>query len=253
MESSFSDRPAGEPRVGEGGERAWAGGPAAREPSFAGQPMALTINPDAGWHRITADAGELEATRRAGEASLRTYPYYVLRYGERGRLFGESDGAWLATLCGGHDAEVARQVLWLAGVLSARGMPRWLLERHLELLHAELVRAYPERGGRYGSLLAAAARLHELRRARIADADFQALADGFARSADTEWVGRLPGMGEILVAAVADEADGIARAVSSLEPWATDAGRFPRAWTDAVRATLAAARRAVRWDAGGDG
>ena len=49
-------------------------------------------------------------------------------------------------------------------------------------------------------------------------------------------------MGEILVAAVADEAAGIEKAVESLEPWVCDPARFPPPWIQAVRTTIAEAR-----------
>jgi hypothetical protein len=53
-------------------------------------------------------------------------------------------------------------------------------------------------------------------------------------------------MGSILVAAVADEAAGITRAVTSLQGWLTDSERFPPHWCEAVRTTLDHARTAVQ-------
>jgi hypothetical protein len=52
-------------------------------------------------------------------------------------------------------------------------------------------------------------------------------------------------MGSLLAAAVADELGGIRRAAASVEEWATDPTIFPSNWIDAVRSTLAAARRAA--------
>jgi hypothetical protein len=207
---------------------------------------ASAINPSAGSYPVTFDPRELEAARRAGNASVAEFPYYLERFGERGRMFGASDGAWLVSLCEFGTEYVRGQVLWLGSVLASRGMPRWLLERHLHVLHAELVRALPEHAERYAVLLDAAAHLGDLRRARIADEDFRELSRRFAARADPAVAERLPGMGAILAAAVADEADGVAGAVQSVEAWAADRSAFPEGWTSAVRATLAEARGRVR-------
>jgi hypothetical protein len=207
---------------------------------------ASSINPSAGSYPVTADPRELEAARRAGNASVAEFPYYLERYGERGRMFGASDGAWLVALCDFGAEHVRGQVLWLGTVLASRGMPRWLLERHLEVLHAELVRALPENAERYAVLLDAAALLRDLRRARIAEEDFRELEEDFAARAAPALAERMPAMGAILAAAVADEADGLVGAVRSVEVWAADRAAFPEAWTSAVRATIAGARRRLR-------
>lgn len=207
---------------------------------------ASAINPSAGSYPVTADPRELEAARRAGNASVAEFPYYLERFGERGRTFGASDGAWLVAMCEFGEEHVQRQVLWLGTVLASRGMPRWLLERHLATLHAELVRALPENAGRYAVLLGAAALLRGLRQARLADEDFRALADGFAARAEPALVQRMPAMGAILAAAVADEADGLEGAVRSVEEWAGNRAAFPESWTSAVRATVAEARSRLR-------
>ena len=207
---------------------------------------ASAINPSAGSYPVTSDPRELEAARRAGNASVAEFPYYLERFGERGRMFGASDGAWLVSLCGYGAEHVRGQVLWLGTVLASRGMPRWLLERHLATLHGELVRALPENAERYAVLLDAAATLRGLRQARLAEEDFRALAEDFAARAEPALVQRMPAMGAILAAAVADEADGLAAAVRSVEEWAANREAFPESWTSAVRATVAAARGRVR-------
>lgn len=207
---------------------------------------ASSINPAAGSYPVTSDPRELEAARRAGNASVAEFPYYLERYGERGRRFGASDGAWLVALCDFGAEHVRAQVLWLGTVLASRGMPRWLLERHLQVLHAELVRALPGNAERYAALLDAAALLRDLRRARISEEDFRELDEAFAARAEPGLVERMPAMGAILAAAVADEADGLAGAVRSVEVWAADRAAFPESWTSAVRATIAGARGRVR-------
>lgn len=207
---------------------------------------AFTINPSAGAHPITSSPLELEAARRAAEISLKEMPYYQERYGDRGRLFGYSDGAWLATLCRGGPEHTESQILWLGTVLSSRGMPRWLLERHLAVLHAELVRVAPQDASCYALLLEVAGLLGRMREEQISPAAARKLAERFAREADAAWVKRIPEMGALLVAAVADEADGITNAVRSIEPWARDPARFPEEWRSAVQSTIAGARHQVR-------
>ena len=207
--------------------------------------LAHVVNPHAGLHAVTADAYEVQAARRAAEASLREFPYYVERYGERGRMFGASDGAWLVTLCAGDRDYARRQVLWLGSVLSARGMPRLLLERHLELLHGELLRLTRD-GDRCLPLLDAALLLREMRHDHVPEREFAAAAAGFAHGGDAEWARRLPRMGDILVAAVADRAAGISNAVDAVTAWATDPSRFPPAWIADVQRTLADARTRLR-------
>jgi hypothetical protein len=64
-------------------------------------------------------------------------------------------------------------VLWLGDLLAARGMPQWLLELHLEVLHDELCAAVPARRAGYATLLAGAAVLRALRERHL---DAEALA-----------------------------------------------------------------------------
>lgn len=206
---------------------------------------ASLINPEAGSHPVTADPREVAASVAAGERSWREFPYYQARYGERGRLFGHSDSAWLSLIAAREQPQVNAEVRWLGEVLSSRGMPQWLLERHLEFLHAELSAAVPEKREQYGRLLRAVDMLRDQRRAQIREQDFIALAEQFRRATGAEWSARLPNMGPLLVSAVADEAAGIAQAVPQLESWATDPSRFPAEWIAAVRATFQAARAKV--------
>jgi hypothetical protein len=207
--------------------------------------LAHTVNPLAGLHAVTSDPDEVEAARRAAEASLRAFPYYRERFGERARMFGASDGAWMMTLCQGERDYVRRQVRWLAEVLSARGVPSWLLERHVELLHGELLQVTGD-APRCRPLLDTVDLLRDGRRRHLADDAFARLAADFEARADAEWMRRLPGMGAILVASVVDEAAGIGRAVHGMVEWAADPSRFPEPWIAAVRHTISEARRGIR-------
>lgn len=204
------------------------------------------LNPEAGAHPICHDPRELEAALRAGERSWRRFPYYEQRYAQRGQRFTRSDSAWLVILSEREAAVVDEKIAWLGLVLASRGMPRWMLELHLEVLHAELVAAVPGRGRSYARLLGAAQRLRRQRQAHVDEAVLVALSTAFARQVGDEWDQRLPETGALLAAAVADERAGIAQAVPSLAAWMTDPSRFPTRWIAAVQATLDQARERAR-------
>jgi hypothetical protein len=211
-------------------------------------PEATMLNPHAGSHLITPDLREQAASIRAGDRSLAEFPYYVERYGDRGRLFGHSDSAWIARLATCSDAGMDEQVDWLSTVLASRGMPRWLMVRHLRTLYEELCVSAPERTDKYRALLGAADRLAATLASAIPEHVADRLGLEFDARADTEWRTRLPRMGRILVAAVADEHLGMDNVVANVLAWATEPERFPASWVDSVHATIAAARAAVRRD-----
>jgi hypothetical protein len=201
------------------------------------------INPEAGFHAITADPVEQVAAEAAIRASWREFPYYARRYGERGWRFSLSDTGWIQTLCDLTPSEAGAQIRWLGGVLAARGMPQYLLERHLEHLYRELAAVRPGSAARYGVLLDCARVLRAMRIAQLDEASSQRLAQAFdTRVAAVD--ARVANMGRVLVAAVADERAGVAHAVESVTAWACDAARFPADWTAAVEETLGAARAA---------
>lgn len=193
------------------------------------------LNPDAGNHAVTTDPAELAAAQRAGAHTWEQFPYFERRYGERGRRFCTSDTAWLLTLAHRDERHAIEQVLWLGHVLASRGMPRYLVEQHLHNLAAELDRSSA------APLRAAERKLRALRRRVLDDTDFDRLAREFDERVDSE-PEAFAAMGVLLVSAVADEADGIARAVATIEEWACDAAHFSERWIEAVRATIAAAR-----------
>jgi hypothetical protein len=200
------------------------------------------INPSAGSYPVTSDPREVAASVEAGERSWREFPYYQARFGERGRLFGHSDSAWLSLVTNSPQQQVNAELMWLGSVLSSRGMPQYLLERHLEFLHEALCQAVPEKRETYGRLLRAAEMLRGLRTAQISDGFFRRAAAEFDERVGPEWCQRFPQMGMLLVSAAADERLGIGRAVPVLEEWVTDPERFPEQWIRAARDTLRRAR-----------
>ncbi len=191
---------------------------------------------------MTNDPREIRAALRAGVRSWERFPYYEWRYGRRGRRFTRSDSAWLVTLARLSQPVVDRQIEWLGQVLAARGMPRWLLEQHLDVLHEELVSAVPEDRDGYWPLLAAAQHLRQQRTTVFNEQVWDDLEGAFDAAVGEEWARRLPGSGGLLVAAVADEVVGVQNAVASLEGWMTEPSRFPASWAAAVHQTLVEAR-----------
>jgi hypothetical protein len=209
--------------------------------SEANQTVASTVNPEAGHHPISSDPTERMAAIAATRRSWKEFPYYPRRYGERGWRFSLSDSGWIETLCGTNEREFTGQLFWLGGLLAARGMPCYLLERHLEHLHDELIRSSPEASACYEVLQKGVSLLRERRLERIPAELFESLSEGFQNRVDGVR-GSVANMGRVLVAAVADDRAGVAGVLQSVSQWACDPTRFDGVWVEAVRQTVAAAR-----------
>ncbi len=209
------------------------------------QPVpASSLNPDAGSHAVTADPLEVEAAVRAGDETVRRVPYFLWRYGERGRRFGHSDSAWLVNLVSLPQTVVDQQIGWLGNLLSNRGMPQLLLERHLLVLHDALEQTLPGKASEYAKLRAAAEMLRRQRTRILSDEAMKRIGAVFEAAAGDEWrhERERAGVGELLAAAVADEQTGVVNAVTSLTGWLTDPARFSERWVAAVRQAVSAAR-----------
>ncbi len=195
-------------------------------------------NPEAGNHPLPTDKREVAAVLRATTRCYEAHPYFAARYGARGESFARSDGGYLTTLVAYPQNHVNEQVRWLAIALACRGMPRWLMEVHLDFLYQELVAAAPKRTDTYHKLEVAARRLRDERHRWISQADFDTLSALFEASSGEG----LKGAGELLVAAICDESCGIAEATPSLVRWLGDPERFSPRWCAAVSETLVLAR-----------
>ena len=204
------------------------------------------LNREAGNHPITLDLDSLRAALRAAEAAWEEFPYYAWRFGERGRQFGWSDSAWLASFSGQAEEHVWAHVSWLGTLLAPRGMPRFMLERHLYVLHEELVRGKPAHAERHDVLRRVADRLAEERRRVLDDQTLYTLSADFETRVGADSSHQPRGMGKLLVAAVADECQGITQAVPSLTRWMYERPGFPASWLRAVEETLGRARSRVK-------
>ncbi|HEU4904667.1 MAG TPA: biliverdin-producing heme oxygenase, partial [Solirubrobacterales bacterium] len=81
------------------------------------------LNPEAGDHPVPQDPALIALSNRVAGLAMERFPYLGFRFGGRGDRYARSDGAWLLTLCDLGPAAAGRQADWLAGVLSARGIP----------------------------------------------------------------------------------------------------------------------------------
>lgn len=205
---------------------------------------AALLNEDAGSHMVVTEPRVLVASVMAGLRCYRAYPYFELRYGERGMRFGSSDSAWLATLVDEPGTVALAQVDWLRSVLASRGMPSVLLEAHLRLQHEELRSFAAVDAQRADCLAAGAESLRKSRTRHLSDAALRSLETAFRQA-----VGATPPVPDaptLVASAVADELEGLDRAVPSLLEWLGDETRFGSSWSQAVKGLVEQARREAR-------
>jgi hypothetical protein len=201
----------------------------------------LWNNPDVGTHPLPDNPQEVTASINAAERCMELFPYLRIRFGERGDAYARTDSGYLTTLVRFPNGYVVEQVMWLARVLSNRGIPRWLMEIHLEVLVDELSKAVPSCVGDYGKLLEAAVVLGNERRSVVPQAYFDKLAAEFAlQSGD-----HIPNFGGLVISAVCDEAYGIDAAVSSMTQWLVTSDNQPCNWQDTVTGLIHQARQAI--------
>jgi heme oxygenase len=204
--------------------------------------LVTLLNPLAGNHPITGDMTEIKAMMRAHQRIAQLFPYMDLRYGMKGRKFSWSDGAWLISLTSEAQVSVNQQIQWLTRLLARRGMPRWFMECHLQLLYEELVLVIPAKRDTYATLAEAARVLADERRAYVSDEMLKTLDTIFYQHVGPEWRAWMPNCGAMLASAVADEQVGVAHALEAIEGWMSDPARFPEAWIAAVRDVIGRAR-----------
>ena len=207
------------------------------------QYVVTALNPEAGNHPVPQDKRDLIAVLRASERCLAEFPYFMYRYGKRGRRFADADGAWLATLPELGAEGMHAQVDWLGQLLSARGMPRLLLARHMEFLAEELGVARTDQPERSLMLEAAAKQIRSKMNTRLTREFLQKnvkslhlTCERFGDFACDEAI-------ILLASAAVDEADGLDRSTESLLSWLADPARFPKPWVEAIHDRLASIRQ----------
>lgn len=193
-----------------------------------------SINPEAGNHSIPTDAREITAAIRASEICWKRYPYYQMRYGERGTRFGRSDCAWLASLVDMSQEGINRQIKWLIGLLATKGMPSLTMQTQLEILSAELTKDIPENQHKYEKLLKAAQKIEQERLLKIDQQTIEHLDTEFKESLGDAFEENLNDAGKLIIAAIVDEQMGFTDSFSNIKDWMVDSNRFSQKWIDAV-------------------
>jgi hypothetical protein len=208
---------------------------------------ARAVNPDAGDHAITSDPIEWASAQTAAQRSWREFPYFAHRYGERGWRFTLSDSAWIMTLCAANAEATLQRIRWLRELLVRRGMPSFLLERHLDFLCEELAQRAPEREMSHSVLLGCAELLRRERERVLLEAEFQSEALRFD-AAVRELPDAIPRMGAVLVGALLDELLGFEVMIgrASVITWSSDPERFSLPWITEVERLAVRVRRSMR-------
>lgn len=189
---------------------------------------ATVLNPATGGHHVATDLDVLRTATRAASLSYEAAPYYRDRYGRRGAQFSVSDSAWIAHLADAPRETAAHQVTWLSTMLTHRGMPTWLMERHLATMVEQLG----------GAGLAVGALPHAL--AVLEDRRLAAVDDELLEQAET-WVQETvvapptAPTGRLVAAAVADVRSGVAPSSAPLMDWLTHEDRTSTADASALR------------------
>ncbi len=184
-------------------------------------PDAGASHRDAGHHSVTTDAERLRAALRAAHRTFEAEAYYRARYSERGARFAGTVSAWLVTRGDLPADGCLGQVAWLSRVLATRGMPSWLLERHLGDLTAELEAACG--AGAAGTLPDAAAQLRSTRVAVVADQELERAPGRLLEESGAPEP--LAGAAALVLAAAADVAAGVTGSWAPCVDWLTDADR----------------------------
>ncbi len=200
------------------------------------------INPEAGNHPIPEDELEIQAALKASAKGWDAFPYYEHRYGSRGKRFSDSDCCWLVTLTALEQQSLQKQIDWLSGVLSSRGMPSLMLECTLRFLSDELILALPEKTSTYQKLRVSAENLAKKRSQFMDEKMVEAVCTEFSREVGPELDTEFKNMGELLVSAVIDEEIGAQGSLAALVDWLTDEKKFPQVWIEAVHATVEQSR-----------
>jgi len=109
-------------------------------------------NPEAGFLPESPDPREAEDCFRPSNRSLRTLPYSLMRFGDCGKRFTYTDSGFIVNLVTRPAHIFIGEILWLGKMLANRGIPPYLLERHLEFLFEELVFNIPEKRTEFSKL-----------------------------------------------------------------------------------------------------
>jgi heme oxygenase len=192
------------------------------------QAHVTTINFEAGDHAIPQNPAEIVLALRAGKSAWERYPYLDQRFGERGRRFTNSDSCWLVALARMPVETATKNLKWLRTVLSTRGIPTVILERHLQRIQEALAVEFEdqvEMRTRFDPFLAAL----KAERQPIEDC-IAHLVEQFDLKFRACAGHKVPSAAELIASAWMDERSGIRGALASVRDWFTDSERFSEEW-----------------------
>ncbi|TIC86513.1 hypothetical protein [Nocardioides sp. GY 10127] len=205
------------------------------------------LNPEGGVYPVATEADVVRAGVRAAYRTCTQVEYYTLRYADSAGRYSGADSAWLALQGTQPLGEAQRQVDWLTRLLASRGMPSWLMERHLTDLVTELDTACGDGslGSASGSLPGVRDELARRRRAVLPDVLLDE-AEGWLRDQLGAEPAPAPLAGTLLAAAVADVGSGLLTHDRVLLDWLIDPVRCSELARVAVEATREALLRVCR-------
>lgn len=198
-----------------------------------------TLNPEAGNYPISKNPLEIQAAIKAGINCWNEFPYYEIRYGDRGRRFTVSDSAWLVTLCELSQEEAIRQVDWLAKFLSIRGMPTYTMEIQMEHLYKVLSDLIPSNEQKYHKLLKIAGIIKYRIEIHINEGIFETCNNVFEKHflefnvSEKKCFKLKKNMGKLIASSIIDNKNGISDD-GSLKKWLKSKENFPDNWIAAV-------------------
>jgi hypothetical protein len=195
---------------------------------------ASAINAEAGAHAVPQDPEEVEIAFLAGKNAWAQFPYLQARFGERGQRFTGSDSCWLLTLYRLDIEAIRKNILWLRGVLSVRGLPSIILELHMGEILRRLCEKWPTRRG---DLTAFESIIRELNALRTKHIDQRRASEMIAKYDERlrAAVGlKFSDATKLLISARADELSGIANAFRVTESWFIDPSRFTNSWITVI-------------------
>ncbi len=191
---------------------------------------ASSINPEAGSHAVPQTATEIEIAFEAGKKAWTGFPYLEERFKDRGKRFTASDSCWLVSLFPLEETAIRKNIFWLRGVLSARGLPSIILETHLKEI-VSLARARlsysPETYLGYSNVV------NELRMNRLqslSEDQWNTMANDYDRQFSECDGYKVTRPSSLVMSAWFDEMSGIRGANLAIENWFGDPSRFSARW-----------------------
>lgn len=196
--------------------------------------LATTFNPEAGNHPVPQNLAMIHAAQLASETCLRMYPYFLVRFGERGRSFSLSDALWVSAIFELDFPLLAEQIDWLIAFLSRKGIPSVTMETLLEILAKELLAVSETHAQGAQNLQALAKDLRQKRCAVIDEARTATLILQF-EEAGTHCKGEtFDNAAILLLSAYVDEQNGIEGALEAMTVEMLNPEKFDTVWIDAA-------------------